>query len=177
MNYLSMIKYMFNKKTKGPIQLIHFVTSRCNARCEHCFYWKNLNQNNDLTLDEIKKITKTLPDLRFLLISGGEPFLRKDLTGIISSYCDNTKTQEVSIPTNGLLKEKIVSDCKTILNKYPKVILNIVISLDGPKESHNKIRGVDCYDKAIETFNEIKKLKIYSNFKLSIVSTLMLSNQ
>ncbi|MBU1930515.1 radical SAM protein [Candidatus Micrarchaeota archaeon] len=177
-NYLRLLKYVFFKKTKGPVQLIHFVTSKCNAKCEHCFYWKNLNKNNDLTLKEIEKITKTLPELYLLMISGGEPFIRKDLVDITYSYFKNTPMRKVTIPTNGLMTDKIKKDCVNILERCPGLELSIGISLDGPKEIHDKTRGVPgCFESAIKTFFELKKLRKNKNFKISIVSTLTPINQ
>ena len=71
----------------GPAiaQWTHFVTSVCNARCAHCFYPINAGKN-ELTLEEIEKLTRTLPPIRLLLIGGGEPFLRRDLPEIIRLY-------------------------------------------------------------------------------------------
>ncbi|MFH1641363.1 MAG: radical SAM protein [Nanoarchaeota archaeon] len=177
--YLKLVKYLFNKNTKGPVQLIHFITSKCNAKCKHCFYWKNLNQNTDLKLKEINKITKTLPDLYFLLISGGEPFLRKDFVDIVTSYYKNTNLVELTVPTNGLLTHKIINDSKQILENCPGLELNIVISLDGKEEIHDQIRGVPgCFNKAVKSLFELKELKKkYKCLKVSIVSTLMSVNQ
>jgi MoaA/NifB/PqqE/SkfB family radical SAM enzyme len=28
---------------KMPVYLLMFVTNRCNAACDHCFYWSELN--------------------------------------------------------------------------------------------------------------------------------------
>ena len=178
-NMLRLAKYLFVKNTNGPIQLIHFVTSKCNARCMHCFYWKNLNKNKDLTLEEITKISKTLPNLYFLLISGGEPFTRNDFAELIRAYYANSPVAEVYIPTNGILTDKIKKDCETILKNCPDLNVNINISLDGFSEMHNKIRGVPgCYEKATRTFFELKKLKKqYPNLKLSVISTLFSINQ
>ena len=41
-----------------PVQIINYVTSRCNLRCEHCFYWKELDadHSHELSLNEIKSI-------------------------------------------------------------------------------------------------------------------------
>ena len=36
-----------------PPFLILFINSICNLTCEHCFYWRNLNQRDDLKLEEI----------------------------------------------------------------------------------------------------------------------------
>ena len=63
--------------------LIFFVTSRCNAKCDFCFYWDHLNHQGDLTLDEIRKISATMPPFHRLLFSGGETFMRKELVDIV----------------------------------------------------------------------------------------------
>ena len=44
-----------------PPFLILFINSICNLKCEHCFYWENLNKRDDLTFDEIARL---LPELR-----------------------------------------------------------------------------------------------------------------
>ena len=99
--YLKLLKYLVVKEPKTPIQLIHFVTSRCNAKCGHCFYWSQLNTKGELSLEEIDKITKHLPDLVILNISGGEPFIRPDFAEVIKTYYRNTPVKEVTVPTNG----------------------------------------------------------------------------
>ena len=42
-----------------PSHLILYVTSRCNARCKHCFYWKEIDikKKQELSLNEIKKLS------------------------------------------------------------------------------------------------------------------------
>ena len=173
---IRLLKYLFWKK--NCIQLIHFITSKCNAKCGHCFYWKNLNKNNDLSLKEIEKITKSLPDLRYLLISGGEPFLRNDFPELIQAYYRNTPIMDVAVPTNGILTSKIKEDTIKILESCPRIKFNITLSLDGEKKLHDKVRGVKCYDKALETFYMLKELKKdYPKLQVSIVSTMMSLNQ
>ena len=41
--------------------LIFFVTLRCNAKCDFCFYWDHLNHQGDLTLEEIRHVSATMP--------------------------------------------------------------------------------------------------------------------
>ena len=40
--------------------MIVFINSICNLTCEHCFYWKELNQRNDLTFEEFEKLSLEL---------------------------------------------------------------------------------------------------------------------
>ncbi|MBT4804614.1 radical SAM protein [Candidatus Woesearchaeota archaeon] len=178
-SYLNLLKYYFIKNPKTPIQLIHFVTSKCNAKCKHCFFWSKLNSKDELSLEEIDKFSKSLPDLIILNISGGEPFIRQDFAEIIKTYYRNTPVKEVAVPTNGTFTSKIVKDCIDILENCPDLNLNVVISLDGPENIHDEIRQVnDCFNMAIKTFNELKLLqKKYSHLQLSVISTLTSINQ
>ena len=59
-----------------PPFLILFINSLCNQTCEHCFYWRNLNRHDDLTVDEIRALSESLGRVENLNLSGGEPFLR-----------------------------------------------------------------------------------------------------
>ena len=111
--------------TRGFFQLTYFVTSSCNAKCMHCFNWESLNSaKNELTLCEISEITKRIPFLMSLIISGGEPFLRKDLDLVIERFYKDTDVVNVSIPTNGILSEQIYKTTLSILNKCGRI--NIV---------------------------------------------------
>ena len=177
--YLKLLKYFVVKKPKTPIQLIHFVTSRCNAKCGHCFYWSQLNTKGELSLEEIDKLTKNLSNLVILNISGGEPFIRQDFAEVIKTYYRNTPVKEVSIPTNATFTEKMKKDCTDILEYCKGMELNIVVSLDGIEKIHDEIRQVkDCFKTAKKSFEMLQELqKKYPQLQVSIVSTLTSLNQ
>jgi len=64
----------------SPLVLTFSITNRCNSRCKTCNIWKiPAEESEELSLDEIELIFKSMDKLYFLNISGGEPFLRKDL--------------------------------------------------------------------------------------------------
>lgn len=177
-NYLLVAEKFFIKRY--PVQVTHFVTSRCNARCKHCFYWKNLNKNKkELTLEEIKKISKTMPNFFFLIISGGEPFLRDDLDEIIKIYYINNNIGNLTIPTNGSLTKKIYGTIKNILKACPDLLVTVSLSLDGIGIDHDEIRGVDgIFDKVKATYwmlNELKKSN--KNFNVDFLTTISNLNQ
>ncbi len=177
--YLKLLKYLFVNKPRTPIQLIHFVTSKCNAKCGHCFYWSQLNTKGELSLEEIDKITKHLPDLVILNFSGGEPFIRQDFAEVIKTYYRNTPVKEVTIPTNATFTEKMKKDCIEVLEYCKGMELNIVVSLDGLEKIHDEIRQVkDCYKTARKSFEMLKELqRQYPQLQVSIVSTLTSLNQ
>lgn len=149
------------KELKTPTSIIYFITNHCNARCKHCFYWRNLNNLSDeMNLEQIRKLAISLKHPADIGLTGGEPFLRKDLLGIckIFSKCNNSPS--IQIPTNGLLPELIARKCEDILEQCKIHSLTIVISLDGLEETHEKIRGVrGGFNKAIETIIRLRGLK------------------
>ena len=46
-----------SKREKRLGTVILFVTSRCNAFCQTCFYHEELNQPGDLTFAQIEKVS------------------------------------------------------------------------------------------------------------------------
>src|ERR671929_823093 len=93
-----------SKREKRLGTVILFVTSRCNAYCQTCFYHEELNQPGDLTFAQIEKVSQTMPPITDLWLSGGEPTLRQDVDDIIRLFVENNGVRRVIIPTNGLLK-------------------------------------------------------------------------
>ncbi len=114
-----------------------------------------------------------------LILTGGEPFLREEIVEIVKAYYKNNKIQSLNIPTNGILKKIIVERCKEILKICPNINFSLNLSIDGFKELHDEIRGVDgCYENAINVFKETVKLKEkYSRFNVTFLTTLTGHNQ
>lgn len=159
-------------------QWTHFVTSRCNAKCKHCFYPINQRQN-ELTLDEIDRLLQTVPPIRLLLFSGGEPFLRRDLPEIIKAYHKHCRFFTASIPTNGFDAEYICSMIRRIFAISPDLHLGIAVSLDGTREFHDRVRQVPgLWDNAIRTLRAAVDLtKELPNLTVGVNTVFMRDNQ
>ena len=173
---ISFLKRVFDKKIDT---VTIFITSKCNSRCIHCFYWKSLNLTNDLNFNEIKRISKSIGKFTNLDFSGGEPFLVNDLPKISKLFYDQNKIESVSIPTNGLLPDKIIKITEKILKILPKSVnVEVNCSLDGFKKTHDYIRGIKGnFEKSIETINKLEKLKKkYSNFYVTANTTISNKN-
>ena len=141
--------------------LIFFVTSQCNCRCGTCFYWKGLEKkDDDLSLDEIEKISATIGPFQTLLLSGGEPFLRDDLRELCKLFIKKSGLSVLAIPTNCTLTGRIVKFAEEILSEYPHLVLAINPSLDGLRETHDAIRGQSgVFDKVVETVSALSALR------------------
>ncbi len=149
---LSYTRNVFRRKRLDSVFL--FVTSTCNSLCRTCFYWDELNKGRDLTFEQIKTISETAPEFSKLWISGGEPFLRKDLAEVIELFYRNNRTRTVNLPTNGLLPAKVESVISYLLEKCPDLTIDLNFSLDGLANTHDAIRGVpNNFQKSLATID------------------------
>ena len=162
-----------------PIQIINYVTARCNLRCQHCFYKETLDAPNpgEMKLDLLNKTTKEIGPVLWYSLAGGEPFIRKDLPELVGLVKKNCRPKVFSFPTNGWYSEKTFNDTLKILQSDPKGNFILFFSLDGPKKIHDKIRGKGSYDQVKKTFDNLKKLqKLYKNLYLNFIITVMPQN-
>jgi MoaA/NifB/PqqE/SkfB family radical SAM enzyme len=151
-NYFHYAKSVFRPKRLESLFL--FVTSTCNSLCRTCFYWDELNKGQDLTFDQIARMSETAPPFHKLWISGGEPFLRKDLAEVIELFYTNNGVRHVNLPTNGLLPKKLESVVDQLRNKCPELVVDLNFSLDGLANTHDAIRGVpNNFEKTVATIH------------------------
>jgi len=111
------------------------LTNRCNLYCKHCYSSANQDTSGELSLREIEDVAKQLAEenIRFVILSGGEPLLREDIWDIAALLRDlGMKTY---LSTNGLLidREKV--------EKIKGSFDYVGVSIDGAPEVHDRFRG------------------------------------
>lgn len=165
-----------------PSYMVLFVTAVCNARCDFCFYWEEIESAKarlELKLDDYKKISSKLSHLFYLSIGGGEPFIRKDLPEIVELFYKNSKTRVVTISTNGGFPERVKNYIEYLTKNCPKIQLRIQISLDHLEEEHDRSRKVKgLFKKLLKTSKIIseKRDRGHSIF-LSIATVITKDNK
>lgn len=125
------------------------VTYRCNARCNMCnCYLYPTKASEEITLDDIKK----LPEMKFVNVTGGEPFVRQDLPEIVAVLAE--KSDRVVISTNGYFTSRILDLCR----RFPKV--GIRISIEGLEKTNDAIRGIpDGFNRGYGTLKMLVEMK------------------
>ncbi len=125
------------------------LTSTCNLECEHCYA-------PDVSMDDIslEHISGILRDLCILgrpkvVLFGGEPFLRQDLSQIVHLCKSYGLLAEVV--TNGTL-----ADRKSLEGLRDAGLQDLCISIDGTKETHDKVRGSGTYNAAMTALREAR---------------------
>jgi MoaA/NifB/PqqE/SkfB family radical SAM enzyme len=140
------------------------VTFRCNLKCVGCGSWK-VREHQDLSTDEWLDVFGQLRSLDLVKILGGEPFVRKDIVQLLDGVRTTIDPYVLQLTTNGMLTKQVVAAVKAI--GWPG--LQLRISVDGLKKTHDKIRGVDgSHDRVEETCRRVAELKPRLGFKFGI---------
>jgi MoaA/NifB/PqqE/SkfB family radical SAM enzyme len=120
----------------APVYVQFYVTARCNLTCEQCNIIYTNSDVREATLDEIKKIADNFSDMgvAIVLLTGGEPFARKDLPQIIEAF--ESRGVHVRMQTNGFASEEQIAAAVEAGGK------DISISLDSLQPANqDKING------------------------------------
>ena len=155
----------------SPPFLILFINSICNQKCDHCFYWRNLNRKDDLTFDEMVSLSESMGRIENLNLSGGEPFLRKDFGAICRQFIRRNKVRQIYCPTNGSFADRTKRQVEETLKEPGLELFAVELSLEGIGEFHDRFRHMDhAFERAMETYEvlaEIQKrdprLRIHAN--------------
>src|SRR5574342_202367 len=144
----------------SPPFVILFINSICNMKCEHCFYWQNLNRPDDLTFDEIVSLSQQLGPIENLNLSGGEPFLRKEFGAICRQFIRQNGVQEIYVPTNGYFTDKTITQIQETLQEQSLRLFVVELSLDGMPEFHDHFRAAkNSFARAMQTYDALAALQ------------------
>jgi Fe-coproporphyrin III synthase len=108
--------------------------SRCNCRCKMCDIWKT-TQAQEIGAADLKRQLESIERLqvRWVVLSGGEPLMHSDLWGLIDLLRE--RQIRITLLSSGLLLGRYAES-------LAKSVDDVIVSLDGPAEIHNSIRGV-----------------------------------
>lgn len=122
------------------------VTYRCPMRCQMCNSWAHPTQPADEFPPEL---LLRLPRLNTVNVTGGEPFARSDLAGIIEIL--STRAARVIVSTSGWHEEEALE----LARQFPDLAFRV--SLDGLSATHDEIRGrVGSFDRAVRTLLRLR---------------------
>lgn len=141
-----------------PLNLTVSLTYRCNSRCRTCQIFER--KVREFSLEEFDKSFASIgPAPYWVTMSGGEPFLRKDIVEICRSAYDHLRPGILNIPTNGILSRTIPERVDAIVRSAPTSQIIVNLSLDGIGERHDEIRNVkNNFARFLKTYEGLKRL-------------------
>jgi radical SAM protein with 4Fe4S-binding SPASM domain len=149
------------------------LTERCNLRCAHCYQIGG--RSEELTLPEIRSVVEEVSEMldiwgetygisfiRSVSVTGGEPFLRKDLADILGVIGD--KGFDLHLLSNGTL---IDFERAAMLSRLS--VKGVQISMEGPEDIHDSIRGKGSFSPVVKGIRHLLDagLRVTMNATLS----------
>lgn len=173
------LRYLASKRGAWPVYAVVFVTERCPARCGHCLVGDARYAGEELTLGDYARLARTMRPLSFLLITGGEPFVRADIAEIAGAFIGGCGARSVGIPTNGAFPEEAERAVREMVKAHPSVQFGVDVSIDGVGAEHDALRGAPgLFDSAVETYGRLARVAAgVSNLNLNVALTLSAGNQ
>lgn len=167
---LSKFSYHFCTLQNGwasPPEAVNiYPTDHCNLKCSMCFERLRKPHSELDMLDWIRIIDQIQKFQPRINLSGGEPFLYSQIKELITYI--KKRGLFLSITTNG-----------TLLSEYAEEIVRlrinrIHISIDGPEEIHDRIRGIKgTFNRIMKGLARIKKLKRYSTLPIIRINSML----
>lgn len=158
------------------------VTYICNSKCKMCSIWKRYKKNPELlkkemTTEEFYKFVEKNRFLRDIALSGGEPFMKQDISKMWL-YLDK-KGYSTGTSTNAILTDYIIKIEEKILKDLSVKNSHVLqISIDGLGKEHDRVRGTHgLFDKAVKLVKwGIDMQEKKSNFLIEVSHTITSHN-
>lgn len=138
------------KKTPLPTDASIITTYRCCMKCKMCNIWR---YPTDIKREIQPKELEILPPLKFINITGGEPFVRRDLDEIVAISFQ--KAPRVVISTSGYQVDEILK----LAEQFPRI--GIRVSIEGLSTINDYLRGRDSgFDRGLKTLLGLKRMGV-----------------
>ena len=154
-----------NYMTNRPLVVSYEVTLSCNCNCRHCDLGGVIKDEKQLQPHEYGELTRLL-NPPVLQISGGEPFLRKDIIEVVKAIKQPDGLPYLIFVTNGVLLNE-----NNYLQLHEAGVNQISVSLDFPDERHDDFRRhPGLYNRLARTIPQLARFG-YQNIILNTVIT------
>lgn len=147
-NGLLYLNNAFRPRHKKLSQLMIYATSICQSRCKHCSIWQR--EPESLSVDDIKRIvsSRCVGKNTVVGLEGGEFVLHPEAEAIMKWLSENHP--KYTLLSNCLTPNKVID---AVRNYHPS---HLFVSLDGNRETYERMRGRDGYDKVIQVVETLK---------------------
>jgi len=142
------------------------LTKKCNLNCTYCYFNAGEAMESELSLDVLESLFRDVVLLRpqKLTFTGGEPLLRSDLFDIAQLFrsIDVDKQTNLCLISNGTLvtRENAI--------RIARAFDEIRISIDGPEDINDRLRGKGSYHKAMTAIQQLLEAGIHPSVSITV---------
>ncbi len=131
------------------------LTYLCNLRCGFCRIWER-RPEGEMTAGEWRRVLERSPRFAWIDLTGGEITLREDWEEIAEAAVAIHRPRVLHFPTNGSFPARL-APLEALARKTRLVV---TVSIDGPREIHDRMRGVEgSWEKTVESLARIRAMK------------------
>src|SRR6266850_1544871 len=145
---------------KLPLNFTLSLLYACNSRCKTCNVYER--KVRIFSVEEYDKALSTVGRVPYwFTLSGGEPFIRKDIVEIVKVVYDRCRPKIINIPHNGTFPETTAGRVEQMAKACPESEIIINVSLDELGHKHDEIRRTENnFEMATRTFDSLKALDV-----------------
>lgn len=145
-------------RSTRPFKVTLMLTERCDCRCQACFIWKR-PKGKEMSPEEISGVLRAAPSIRWVNLTGGEPFLRDDIPAVARAVKDTLPGLTVlDFPTTGQRTQAILEGCAEIARMgIPRFF--VTVSVEGPPALHDELRGrPGAFENMVRTYAGLRMM-------------------
>ncbi len=161
-----------------PFSYVLLLSTRCNSHCKTCNLWTQ-EPKAELSVEQWLRIIESIGNTAaWVTVTGGEPFMIKDIDTLLAAIIQNINPEVICIPTNGTLPRLMKNKLGHVLRLRSGTQFIINISLDELGKRHDELRGFKGnFQKLKQSVAELKQLqKSYKNLKIGINTVISKAN-
>ncbi len=146
---------------EGPSWLIWMITASCNLNCPYCYSTHYLKER-PLGKEEVLELLREAASngINYINYTGGDPLIRRDISEILEGTVD--LGIDASIFTNLTLLNR------DIASKISRFDIEVMTSLDGPREIYERVKGQGTWEKFLRGIEELKRMNIPFHVNITI---------
>ena len=149
----------------GNMSLVIFM-SKCPLACRYCHNVELLEDNTEMSFEEIKKEIDSAADfIDAVVISGGEPLVQCDAVIEILSYV-RKKGLKTKLDTSGIFPDKLEEILEGNLLDF------ISLDIKAPFEKYKKVTGANIGSQVHKSMNIINNHNVHLEARTTYVPTL-----
>ncbi|WP_300410176.1 radical SAM protein [Lagierella sp.] len=169
LNIIQSLNFPEENKKDSASKIVLNISNACNYKCVYCYanHGNYGKENAFMDIDTLNKIVddllnKGIKNIGTIELFGGEATLNPKLLDIVEIIDESFNVNQFLLTTNGSGSMDLVKK----LSNYP---MRYYISLDGPKEVNDMLRGNGSYDAAMRFISWLNDFK--SDYSVSVTYT------